>query len=136
MTWLSGMPKPIAGPKTRDGIWPPAVVAVRAVMTERDACEAGVAMELGPGAVQWPVSAPRPGILISYTKVLDWRSRVATTARCRDLGETALHVHGSKTERPRTIKLLAPLVQDLAEWRLASGLASAHRADLPDPRRR
>ena len=30
-------------------------------------------------------------------------------------------MHASKTERPRTIKLLAPLVQDLAEWRLASG---------------
>jgi site-specific recombinase XerD len=32
-----------------------------------------------------------------------------------------MHVHASKTERPRTIKLLAPLAQDLAEWRLASG---------------
>ena len=30
-------------------------------------------------------------------------------------------MHASKTERPRTVKLLAPLAQDLAEWRLASG---------------
>ena len=30
-------------------------------------------------------------------------------------------MHASKTERPRIVKLLAPLAQDLAEWRLASG---------------
>jgi hypothetical protein len=32
-----------------------------------------------------------------------------------------IHVHASKTERARTIKLLQPLAQDLAEWRMASG---------------
>ena len=45
----------------------------------------------------------------------------ATSARWRDLGDRSLHVHASKTERARTIKLLAPLAQDLAAWRLASG---------------
>lgn len=45
----------------------------------------------------------------------------ATAVRWRDLGERILHVHASKTERPRVVKLLAPLAQDLAEWRLACG---------------
>ena len=56
--------------------------------------------------------------------------------RWRDLGEKSLHVHASKTERPRTVKLLAPLAQDLAEWRLASGRPERRRAHLSDARRR
>jgi integrase len=45
----------------------------------------------------------------------------ATKARWGDLRERTIHVHASKTERACTIKLLQPLAQDLAEWRMASG---------------
>jgi hypothetical protein len=41
--------------------------------------------------------------------------------RWGDLRERTIHVHASKTERARTIKLLQPLAQDLTEWRMASG---------------
>lgn len=59
------------------------------------------------------------------------RPEEATSARWRDLGDRSLHVHASKTERSRTIKLLAPLVQDLAEWRLASGRPPAGALMFP-----
>jgi hypothetical protein len=49
------------------------------------------------------------------------RPEEATSAKRPDLGDKALRVHASKTERPPTIRLLAPLARDLAEWRLASG---------------
>jgi integrase len=45
----------------------------------------------------------------------------ATRARWCDLTDRTLHVHASKTERARTIKLLSPLAQDLAAWRLVPG---------------
>jgi len=48
----------------------------------------------------------------------------ATSARWEDLGQGILHVHASKTEKDRVIDLLAPLAQDLAEWRLVQGRPS------------
>jgi len=63
----------------------------------------------------------RDATMISVLAYAGLRPGEATSARWRDLGDRTLHVHASKTERPRTIKLLPPLVQDLAEWRLASG---------------
>jgi len=45
----------------------------------------------------------------------------AIGARWEDLGQGILHVHASKTEKDRVIDVLAPLAQDLAEWRLAQG---------------
>lgn len=63
----------------------------------------------------------RDATLVSLLAYAGLRPDEAIQARWRDLGERTLHVHASKTERPRTVKLLAPLAQDLAEWRLASG---------------
>jgi len=48
----------------------------------------------------------------------------ATAARWDDLGADILHVHASKTEKDRVIDLLAPLAQDLREWRIAQGRPS------------
>ena len=62
----------------------------------------------------------RDATMISVLAYAGLRPDEATRARWRDLTDRALHVHASKTERPRT-KLLSPLAQDLAEWRLPSG---------------
>ena len=59
--------------------------------------------------------------MVSVLAYAGLRPEEATSARWGDLSDRSLHVHASKTERARTIKLLAPLAQDLAEWRLASG---------------
>jgi integrase len=63
----------------------------------------------------------RDATMVSILAYAGLRPDEATRARWRDLTDRTLHVHASKTERARTIKLLPPLVQDLAEWRLASG---------------
>jgi hypothetical protein len=73
----------------------------------------------------------REATLVSMLAYAGLRPEEATSARWRDWGERALHVHASKTERPRTIKLLAPLVQDLAEWRLGSGRPPASALIFP-----
>ena len=49
------------------------------------------------------------------------RPEEATNAHWDDLGERILHAHAGKTERDRVVDVLAPLAQDLAEWRLAQG---------------
>ncbi len=63
----------------------------------------------------------RDATMVSVLAYAGLRPEETTSARWRDLGDRSLHVHASKTERARTVKLLAPLAQDLAEWRLASG---------------
>jgi integrase len=63
----------------------------------------------------------RDAALISILAYAGLRPDEATSARWSDLSDRTLHVRASKTERARTIKLIQPLVQDLAEWRLASG---------------
>jgi integrase len=54
------------------------------------------------------------------------------------VGTASLIVHSPKTWRhnpkPRTVKLLAPLAQDLREWRLASARPAEHAAVIPGAR--
>ena len=73
----------------------------------------------------------RDATMVSVLAYAGLRPEEATSARWRDLGDRSLHVHASKTERSRTIKLLAPLAQDLAEWRLASGRPPASALIFP-----
>jgi integrase len=63
----------------------------------------------------------RDATLVSVLAYAGLRPAEATSARWDDLGERILHVHASKTERARVVDVLAPLAQDLAEWRLALG---------------
>ena len=49
------------------------------------------------------------------------RPQAALGLRWRGVGERTLRWHSAKTGRTYTTRLLAPLAQDLAEWRLASG---------------
>jgi integrase len=55
----------------------------------------------------------RDATMISVLAYAGLRPDEATSAHWRDVGDRSLHVHASKTERARTIKLLAPLVEDL-----------------------
>jgi site-specific recombinase XerD len=54
-------------------------------------------------------------------------------SRWGDVRGKTLHVVASKTGRARDIDLLAPLVQDLAEWRLASGRPGERELIVPRP---
>jgi integrase len=45
-----------------------------------------------------------------------------------DLQDRTLHVFATKTGRPRDVDLIAPLAQDLVEWRAACGHPEAGRA--------
>lgn len=63
----------------------------------------------------------RDATLVSLLGYGGTRPEEATGARWDDLGERILHVHASKTEKDRVLDVLAPLAQDLAEWRLAQG---------------
>ena len=73
----------------------------------------------------------RDATLISMLAYAGLRPDEATSARWADLGERILHVHAGKTERARVVELLAPLAQDLAEWRLAMGRPSADTLIFP-----
>jgi len=53
----------------------------------------------------------RDATLVSLMAYAGLRPDEATKARWRDLGERTLHVHASKTERSRTVDVLAPLVR-------------------------
>jgi len=63
----------------------------------------------------------RDATLVSVLAYAGLRPDEAISARWADVGERILHVHAGKTERARVVDLLAPLAQDLAEWRLALG---------------
>jgi integrase len=75
--------------------------------------------------------APRDAVLVSVLAYAGVRPQEALALRWRHVRERTLLVEeavaygklkGQKTGRPpRTVRLLAPLRQDLAEWRLASG---------------
>jgi integrase len=78
---------------------------------------------LSPAAIERIRSqlSQRDATLVSLMAYAGLRPDEATKARWGDLGERTLHVHASKTERSRVVDVLAPLAQDLAEWRLACG---------------
>lgn len=65
--------------------------------------------------------AHRDRTLVSLLAYGGLRPEEATGARWGDLAERTLTVDAGKTGRTRIVELLAPLAQDLAEWRLASG---------------
>jgi integrase len=52
-----------------------------------------------------------------------------------DLRDRTLHVFATKTSRPRDVDLVAPLAQDLAEWRAACGRPRDDELVIPRPSR-
>jgi integrase len=95
---VSVVDKPRQPPTRRPDPLPPIMVElIRAQLSQRDAA------------------------LVSLLAYAGLRPDEATKARWGDLRDRTIYVHASKTERARMIKLLQPLAQDLAEWRMASG---------------
>jgi integrase len=74
---------------------------------------------------------PRDAMIVSVLAYAGLRPEEAMSARWRDLGDRTLHVYASKTERPRTVRIIQPLAQDLAEWRMASGRPAATALIFP-----
>jgi len=52
-----------------------------------------------------------------------------------DLRDRTLHVFATQTSRPRDVDLIAPLAQDLAEWRRACGRPQDDELVIPRPSR-
>ena len=67
---------------------------------------------------------PRDAMIVSLLAYAGLRPSEDRGGRWASIHGRTLHVTASKTGRGRDVDLLAPLAQDLAEWRLASGRAS------------
>ena len=63
----------------------------------------------------------RDATLVSLLAYAGVRPGEALALRWADIGERTVSVYASKTRSERTVRLVAPLAADLAEWRLASG---------------
>ncbi len=88
-------------------------------------------------AYQAPVSSPqdrwRNALIVSMLAYAGLRPIEDRGSRWGDLDDRTLHVMASKTGRARDIDLLAPLAQDLAEWRLMCGRPSNKQLIVPRP---
>lgn len=73
----------------------------------------------------------RDATLISVLAYAGLRPAEAIHLRWEDLAERSIDVEDRKRERRRSVRLLSPLAQDLAEWRLASGRPAAGQLVFP-----
>jgi integrase len=64
---------------------------------------------------------PYGATLVSVMAHGGLRPEEAVRLRWRDVGPRGLRVYAPKTHTDRIVTLLAPLAQELAEWRMANG---------------
>jgi integrase len=76
---------------------------------------------------------PRDQMIVSLLAYAGLRPSEDRAVRWGDLEHRTLHIYASKTGRARDVELLAPLAQDLAEWRLASGRPGPKELIVPRP---
>jgi integrase len=78
---------------------------------------------------------PRDRVFVRFLAYAGLRPQEARTLRWGHVGERTLTVHAPKTRRhstqPRSVRLLAPLAQDLREWRMAAGRPGPDDPVLP-----
>lgn len=74
---------------------------------------------------------PAGATLVSLLGYSGPRPEEALRLRVRDVGEEAVYYDGRKTRQDRHTPLLAPLAQDLREWRLASGRRGPNAPLIP-----
>jgi integrase len=92
---------------------------------------------LGPASVEAARAAlrPRDAMFVSLLAYAGLRPQEARALRWGHVGERTLTVHAPKTRRhrqePRSVRLLAPLAQDLREWRLLSGRPAGEDPVIP-----
>jgi integrase len=81
------------------------------------------------------VLPPRDAVFVSLLAYAGLRPQEARALRWGHVGERTLTVHAPKTRRhrvePRSVRLLAPLAQDLREWRLLSGRPGEEEPVVP-----
>lgn len=77
---------------------------------------------------------PRDAALLSVLAYAGLRPQEARGLRWSHVGERTLMVNAPKTRGRRSVRLLAPLAADLAEWRLASGRPSEEAHVFPGER--
>ncbi len=79
--------------------------------------------------------APRDRIVVSLLAYTGVRPQEARAMLWTHVAERTLVVHAPKTRRhrtePRSVRLLAPVAQDLREWRLACGRPGANEHVIP-----
>jgi integrase len=80
-----------------------------------------------------PLERQRNALVVSMLAYAGLRPIEDRGARWGDLGNRTLHVFATKTARARDVDLLAPLVQDLAEFRLACGRPDEDQLIVPRP---
>jgi integrase len=66
-------------------------------------------------------SSARDATLISVMAYAGLRPQEALSLRWKHVGQRTLTVYAQKTRKRRSVRLLAPLAEDLRRWRLASG---------------
>ncbi|MBV9536717.1 MAG: site-specific integrase [Solirubrobacterales bacterium] len=76
---------------------------------------------------------PRDAMIVSLLAYAGLRPAEDRSATWGDVRDRTLRVFATKTGRERHIDLLAPLAQDLAEWRLASGRPRDKQLIVPRP---
>jgi integrase len=74
---------------------------------------------------------PYDATLVSVMAYAGLRPAEATALRWRDVGPRGLRVYAPKTDTHRIVTLLAPLAQDLAEWRMTNGRPDLHELVFP-----
>lgn len=77
-------------------------------------------------------AGPRDAAIVSVLAYAGLRPGELRELRWRDVRDRTLLVNAAKTDSRRTVRLLAPLAGDLAEWRLACGRANGDAHVFPD----
>jgi integrase len=80
-----------------------------------------------------PLERQRNALIVSMLAYAGLRPSEDRSATWADLHDHRLHVFATKTKRERDVDLLAPLAQDLAEWRLACGRPGPDALIIPRP---
>jgi integrase len=76
---------------------------------------------------------PADAVLVSVLAYAGLRPGQALGMRWSDVRERTLLVHAPKTNSTRAVRLLSPLAQDIAEWRLRSGRPAGKTLVFPRP---
>lgn len=73
-------------------------------------------------AIRSHMPAARDRLLVSLMGYQGLRPDEATRVKVSDIGARSLYVFARKTDRPRTVDLLAPVEQEIREYLLATGI--------------
>lgn len=132
--------KPKQRPTQHPQPLPPVTIErIRAIMLEP---RTRIVPAAGPGkrqrrahktSVGTPQERQRNALIVSMLAYAGLRPIEDRGCTWGDLQDRALHVFATKTGRARDVDLVAPLAQDLAQWRLACGRPQDDEPVIPRP---